>query len=165
METTRTLDAVNDSRQTEPGKYIWGKFTPDAEGTGFQDLPVLSAPQSTDTIAVDNGGASLCQCTLQDLVLGITLSADSIAVVDWNSLINISGYKFIHTTADVTANSPENVTADWFVEAVTHVDENTQETSIMLIATRCDNPRSRYTRTYYNNAWSVWVAPYASYHP
>ena len=29
METTRTLDAINDSRQTEPGVYVWGKFTPD----------------------------------------------------------------------------------------------------------------------------------------
>lgn len=158
METTRTLDSINNSRQTEPGKYIWGKFTPDTEGTGFQDLPVLSNPQAADTIAVDNGGATLCQCTLQNLAIGLTLSAESLTVSDWNSLTNVSGYKFIHTVANETSNPPENVTADWFAEFITY------GTSIMVTVTRCDNPRNRYIRTYYNGSWSAWVAPYASYH-
>ena len=130
METTRTLDSINDSRQTEPGKYIWGKFTPDTEGTGFQDLPVLSVVAPTDTIAVDNGGAALCQCTMATLAGSMMLSADTLLVDDWNSLTTQSGYKFIHTTAGVTLNAPVDDTADWFVEFVKH------DSTLMFTATR-----------------------------
>lgn len=159
METTNTLDAINDSRQTEPGVYIWGKFTPDVEGVGFQDLPVLSVPKGTDTLAVDNGGSTLCQCTVSGLAQSLTLNAEQISVSDWDSLINVSGYKYVHTTAGVTSNSPEDVTTDWFVESVIF------GSSIMLTATRCDNPSSRFIRTYYNGVWSTWVFAYATYKP
>lgn len=159
METTRTLDSINDSRQTEPGKYVWGKFTPDTEGTGFQDLPEVSILKATDTVAVDNGGATLCQCTVANLASSLFLSADTQTVSDWNSLTSLSGYKYIHTTAGTTLNSPVDVTADWFVEFVKHSESG----HIMLTATRCDNPRARYIRTYYSGAWSAWVFAYGHY--
>lgn len=159
MDTTEILDAINDTRKTTPYKYIWGKFTPDKDGVGFSELPLLSSPKPTDKVVVDNGGASLCQCTLQALAFGLVLSADSLSVTDWNTLSGVTGYKFIHTIANETINSPENVTADWFAEFVSY------GTSVMVTVTKCSNPRSRYIRMYYNGAWSDWVSPYASYHP
>lgn len=157
METTKTLDTINDSRKTEPGKYIWGKFTPDAEGVGFQELPALTSPKSTDTVAVDNGGETLTSVTLGNLFSNITLTATELSVSDWNTLTNTTGYSYVHSVVDVTKNAPENVTADWFVESVKF------NTTCMLTATRVDLPSSRYIRTYNNGTWSNWTLTYAVY--
>ena len=159
METTRTLDAINDSRQTEPGVYVWGKFTPDTEGTGFQDLPVLSAPKATDTMAVDNGGATLCQCELSTIAALRTGDIATSTATNFNALNGDVMYYFINSTVDVTQNAPENVTAGWFVQVFRSGNY------IMQIAYRVDNPSRQYLRGYNGSVWSPWAFPFGSWFP
>lgn len=157
METTRTLDSINDSRQTEPGKYVWGKFTPDTEGTGFQDLPELSAPRATDTIAVDNGGASLCQCQLSTIAALRTGDIATSTATDFNALNGDVMYYFIETVAGTTLNSPEDVTAGWFVQVLR------SSQYVLQIATRVDSPYKQYLRSYNGSSWTSWQFAYGSW--
>lgn len=159
METTNTLDSINDSRQTEPGKYVWGKFTPDTEGVGFQDLPVLSAPKATDTMAVDNGGETLCQCELSTIAALRTGDIATSSATNFNSLNGDVMYYFIETTAGTTLNSPEDVTAGWFVQVFRSGEY------MMQIAYRVDNPSRAYLRGYNGSQWSDWAFAYGSWFP
>lgn len=156
--TTEILDAINDSRSTEPGKYIWGRFTPDKEGVGFTDLPLQEEVPVNSCVVVDDGGPVLKRISLYNVNAVLSFTANEVTTSDWNSLTNISGYSYIKTTANVSTNAPENVTADWFVETVKFGETR------MLTATRVDSPSSRYIRTYKDGNWSGWVLTYAVYH-
>lgn len=158
MDTTKTLDALNDSRKTTPGVYVWGKFTPDTEHYGFQELPLLDAPSSNATVAVDNGGGELTQVKLGTIAtLASSTVAESLAP-NFNLIGEDSMYYYVESVKDETTNCPENVTAGWFIQVLKH------DTTIMQIATRVDNPRSHYFRTRVEGNWTSWVFSYGSYH-
>ena len=70
--STKTLDALNDSRKTEPHKYIWGQFTPDKEGVGYSDLPEQTNIPDDAKLVLDVNGPSLVTASVKDLKNGIT---------------------------------------------------------------------------------------------
>ena len=69
--STKTLDALNDSRKTEPHKYIWGQFTPDKEGVGYSDLPEQTNIPDDANLVLDVNGPSLVKASVKDLKNGI----------------------------------------------------------------------------------------------
>ena len=69
--STKTLDALNDSRKTEPHKYIWGQFTPDKEGVGYSDLPEQTNIPDYAKLVLDVNGPSLVTASVKDLKSGI----------------------------------------------------------------------------------------------
>ena len=69
--STKTLDALNDSRKTEPHKYIWGQFTPDKEGVGYSDLPEQTNIPDDAKLVLDVNGPSLVTASVKDLKNGI----------------------------------------------------------------------------------------------
>lgn len=150
--TTEILDAINDSRQTEPGKYIWGRFTPDKEGVGFKDLPLQEEVPVDSYVVVDDGGPVLKRISLSSINVISTFMASELEVNDWDLLTGIRGYYYIRTILNQSLNTPENVTADWFIEAIGFGETK------MLTATRVDSPISKYIRIYKDGVWSKWVS-------
>lgn len=71
--STKTLDALNDSRKTEPHKYIWGQFTPDKEGVGYSDLPEQTNIPDDANLVLDVNGPSLVKASVKDLKNGISV--------------------------------------------------------------------------------------------
>lgn len=69
--STKTLDALNDSRKTEPHKYIWGQFTPDKDGVGYSDLPEQTNIPDDAKLVLDVNGPSLVTASVKDLKSGI----------------------------------------------------------------------------------------------
>ena len=69
MNTTKTLNALNDTRTVTPNKYVWGEFTPDVAGVGYKELPVQTevVDTSTATLAIDVGGPSLVSISVDTL--------------------------------------------------------------------------------------------------
>lgn len=91
MKTTRTLNALNDTRTVTPNKYMWGEFTPDVEGVGYKDLPVQTElDTSTATLAVDTQGPTLVSITLNTLkkLLATTIPVSTIQPILTNSIPN-----------------------------------------------------------------------------
>ena len=159
MDTTEILDAINDTRKTQPYKYIWGKFTPDKEGVGFSDLPEQSALTGNDRVAIDNGGPTLISARLGDLSNFFSSTISTSSVSDWNQIGGENMYLFIESVQGVTLNSPEDVTDSWFVQQFIH------DSIRVVVAMKVSNPASRYVRSYINGNWTNWVLPYASWSP
>ena len=92
METTRTLNTLNDTRTVTPNKYVWGEFTPDTEGVGYKELPTQTeiADMSTATLAVDVGGPTLVSISMDNLkkILGPILPPGVIFPMMANSVPN-----------------------------------------------------------------------------
>ena len=91
MKTTRTLNALNDTRTVTPNKYMWGEFTPDVEGVGYKDLPVQTElDTSTATLAVDTQGPTLVSITLDTLkrLLATTIPVSTIQPILTNTIPN-----------------------------------------------------------------------------
>lgn len=65
--STKTLDALNDSRKTEPHKYIWGQFTPDKEGVGYSDLPEQTNIPDDANLVLDVNGPSLVRTDIKSI--------------------------------------------------------------------------------------------------
>lgn len=86
--STKTLDALNDSRKTEPHKYIWGQFTPDKEGTGYSDLPEQTNIPDDAKLVLDVNGPSLVTASVKDLKNGIS---GSIATTEKAGIVKPDG--------------------------------------------------------------------------
>ena len=70
--STKTLDALNDSRKTEPHKYIWGQFTPDKEGVGYADLPEQTDIPDDAKLVLDVNGPSLVTASITSIRGGLS---------------------------------------------------------------------------------------------
>ena len=70
--STKTLDALNDSRKTEPHKYIWGQFTPDKEGVGYTDLPEQTDIPDDAKLVLDVNGPSLVTASITSIRGGLS---------------------------------------------------------------------------------------------
>lgn len=70
--STKTLDALNDSRKTEPHKYIWGQFTPDKEGVGYADLPEQTLVPDDAKLVLDVNGPSLVKASITNIRGGLS---------------------------------------------------------------------------------------------
>ena len=86
--STKTLDALNDSRKTEPHKYIWGQFTPDKEGVGYADLPEQTIIPDDAKLVLDVNGPSLVKASVKDLKSGIS---ESIATTEKAGIVKPDG--------------------------------------------------------------------------
>ena len=86
--STKTLDALNDSRKTEPHKYIWGQFTPDKEGVGYADLPEQTIIPDDAQLVLDVNGPSLVKASVKDLKSGIS---ESIATTEKAGIVKPDG--------------------------------------------------------------------------
>ena len=86
--STKTLDALNDSRKTEPHKYIWGQFTPDKEGVGYADLPEQTIIPDDAKLVLDVNGPSLVKASIKDLKSGIS---ESIATTEKAGIVKPDG--------------------------------------------------------------------------
>ena len=86
--STKTLDALNDSRKTEPHKYIWGQFTPDKEGVGYTDLPEQTDIPDDAKLVLDVNGPSLVTASVKDLKSGIS---ESIATTEKAGIVKPDG--------------------------------------------------------------------------
>lgn len=86
MNTTKTLNALNDTRTVTPNKYVWGEFTPDVAGVGYKELPVQTevADTSTATLAIDVGGPSLVSISVDTLrkLVGTDI-VETLQLVTW----------------------------------------------------------------------------------
>ena len=91
MNTTKTLNALNDTRTVTPNKYVWGEFTPDVAGVGYKELPVQTevVDTSTATLAIDVGGPSLVSISVDTLRKGVA-SLGSDGKVPQEQLPNVS---------------------------------------------------------------------------
>lgn len=90
MNTTKTLNALNDTRTVTPNKYVWGEFTPDVAGVGYKELPVQTevADTSTATLAVDVGGPSLVSIPVDTFLLERDKAvANGVASLDANGKV------------------------------------------------------------------------------
>ena len=85
---TKTLDALNASRKTEPHKYIWGQFTPDKEGVGYTDLPEQTDIPDDAKLVLDVNGPSLVTASVKDLKSGIS---ESIATTEKAGIVKPDG--------------------------------------------------------------------------
>ena len=70
--STKTLDALNDSRKTEPHKYIWGQFTPDKDGVGYSDLPEQTDIPDDAKLVLDVNGPSLVTASITSIRGGLS---------------------------------------------------------------------------------------------
>lgn len=86
--STKTLDALNDSRKTEPHKYIWGQFTPDKEGVGYADLPEQTIIPDDAKLVLDVNGPSLVKASVKDFKSGIS---ESIATTEKAGIVKPDG--------------------------------------------------------------------------
>lgn len=102
--STKTLDALNDSRKTEPHKYIWGQFTPDKEGVGYSDLPEQTNIPDDAKLVLDVNGPSLVTASVKDLKNGIS---GSIATTEKAGIVKPDG-----TTISVSSDGTIGTTLD-----------------------------------------------------
>lgn len=103
--STKTLDALNDSRKTEPHKYIWGQFTPDKEGTGYSDLPEQTNIPDDAKVVLDVNGPSLVTASVKDLKDNI--GGGSIATTEKAGIVKPDG-----TTISVSSDGTIGTTLD-----------------------------------------------------
>ena len=102
--STKTLDALNDSRKTEPHKYIWGQFTPDKEGVGYSDLPEQTNIPDDAKLVLDVNGPSLVTASVKDLKNGISVD---IATTEKAGIVKPDG-----TTISVSPDGTIGTTLD-----------------------------------------------------
>lgn len=92
MNTTKTLNALNDTRTVTPNKYVWGEFTPDVAGVGYKELPVQTEVVDTSmaTLAVDTQGPTLVSITLDTLkkLLATSIPVSTIQPILTNTIPN-----------------------------------------------------------------------------
>ena len=105
--STKTLDALNDSRKTEPHKYIWGQFTPDKEGVGYADLPEQTIIPDDAKLVLDVNGPSLVKASVKDLKSGA--SSVDIATTEKAGIIKVGNT--LTVTEDGTLNADTDTLA------------------------------------------------------
>lgn len=99
--STKTLDALNDTRKSEPHKYIWGQFTPDKEGVGYSDLPEQTEIPDDAKLVIDVNGPSLVKTSVKDFKSGI---GGSIATINKAGIVKPDGTT-ISVSSDGTISS------------------------------------------------------------
>ena len=104
--STKTLDALNDSRKTQPHKYIWGQFTPDKDGVGYSDLSEQTIVPDDAKLVLDVNGPSLVKASVKALKNGIS---ESIATTEKAGIVKVGNNLTI--TEDGTLNADTDTLA------------------------------------------------------
>ena len=131
--STKTLDALNDSRKTEPHKYIWGQFTPDKEGVGYADLPEQTIIPDDAKLVLDVNGPSLVKASVKDLKSGA--SSVDIATTEKAGIIKVGNT--LTVTEDGTLNADTDTLATKTELAVALNDRADKQLSNTNLITNC----------------------------
>lgn len=131
--STKTLDALNDSRKTEPHKYIWGQFTPDKEGVGYADLPEQTIIPDDAKLVLDVNGPSLVKASVKDLKSGA--SSVDIATTEKAGIIKVGNT--LTVTEDGTLNADTDTLATKTELTVALNDRADKQLSNTNLITNC----------------------------
>ena len=131
--STKTLDALNDSRKTEPHKYIWGQFTPDKEGVGYADLPEQTIIPDDAKLVLDVNGPSLVKASVKDLKSGA--SSVDIATTEKAGIVKVGNT--LTVTEDGTLNADTDTLATKTELTVALNDRADKQLSNTNLITNC----------------------------